>query len=579
LQYETFLAEESDCLNWCAVGVDHQLHTIIYGHHDFRAQPCMEREGYWRYLQRVIQKGIDIGADGFGFDNVCNTRIPDVCHCPQCRAAFVAYLKAKFRPDTPEGAKLATERFGFCVLDHIRLPTFNRWNPAVDCKIIINPVFQEWTDFRTDGLARRCQEIWHFIKGQRPDIMIEYNVYPALGENSAWIDGIDMHKLLPWMDASWNERFPKPPQITRDGAFWHRVHGYKLAEAYGCLIFTFHADLQRQPGPLSLAASECMMFNAGQIGGFGRINAFAAGGSPEADDVIQFRKAHGELFENTQSAAKVGVVESALSLARNCVEPRYVEIMSLISLLAGQVPFDLVPELTQERIAPYQALVLPDTEILTDEEARLLLAYVHQGGGLVFTGRTGAYDAWRRRRSELALSPLLNAAKRAKKIDLGADAAEAANVAQSAAPGVRLQGVYGKGRFVYISQLVPFKPFDYAKWSITDDLWNLPKNFAEFVEAVRFAQGETPIQVIGPKTLAAEIRTAPDGRTLIHLLNYRVGKAATGVRIKINGLKFKAAKVWMLGQPKLKVLKAAKTVTGMGLSVGVVPCYAVVELR
>jgi hypothetical protein len=123
LQYEAFLAEEPGMLSWCAVGLDGQPWTITYGHHDFRAQPCLVRQGYWRYFEKVLEAGLQIGGDGFGFDNVCNTKTPDICYCPECRRAFVEHLKARYRPDTPEGARRAEERFGFAVLDHVRLPT------------------------------------------------------------------------------------------------------------------------------------------------------------------------------------------------------------------------------------------------------------------------------------------------------------------------------------------------------------------------------------------------------------------------------------------------------------------------
>jgi len=594
LQYESFLAEEPGCLDWCAVDPNNQLLTIVYGHHDFRAQPCLLREGYWAYLRKVIQKGLEIGADGFGFDNVCNTKLPDVCHCPQCRTAFIAYLKAKYRPDTPEGAALAKERFGFSVLDHIRPPTFNSFNPARAYKILINPVFQDWTDFRTDALAHRFREIWEHIKSQKAGVMIEYNVYPPMTENAAWYDGIDMHKLLPWMDVSWNERPPAAPGITKDGHFWHRVHAYKLAEAYGRAICTFNAG--GTPGQISLAAVESMVFNGGHLGGFESITRFAEGAAPEADVPIAFRKSHPELFDNTRSAAKVGLVESALSLARNCVEPHHAELMAMSSLLARQVPFDIVPQLTAERIAPYNALVLCDVEILTDSETALLLDYVGAGGGLVFTGRTSLYDAWRRRRPEPSLAPILKAARGFDKIKFGADARENTNVTQSAKSGLVLKGNYGKGRFIYISRLVPAKPYDYANIRVADDLWVLPRNAKLFSEAVKYARGPQAIEVSAPPSLAVEVRIAPDGRTLIHLLNYKVGKPALPVSIDLllssaskanGGETLPRARVFILGQSGPKALKMTRTMQGRRstgqqvatLQVGAVPCYAVVEIE
>ncbi|MCL2648702.1 MAG: beta-galactosidase [Phycisphaerales bacterium] len=573
LQYETLLAEEPGCLDWCAVGPDGQLLTIIYGHHDFRAQPCLVRPGYWNYLKKIIRKGLDIGADGFGFDNVGNTRIPDVCHCPECRAAFVQYLKDKYRPDTPEGKARSLERFGFPVFDHMRPPSFNGFNPAVAYKIIINPVFQEWTDFRTDNLARRFQEIWHLIKSERPDIMLEYNVYPPMGDNAPWQDGIDMHKLFHYMDVCWNERFPAPARLLNDGQFHHRVHAYKLAESFNRLICTFHSDNAGTAGQLALGAAESLAFNGGHPAAFGLVADIAAGQRPETDTVIAFRKNYPQLFDNTRSAAWVAVYESALSLARNTVEPRYTEILALIALLQGHVPFDILTALSIDSLARYKTLILPDVEILTDDEAVVLLTFIQNGGNLLFTGRTGLYDAWRRRRSSPALAPLFTSLKISKPIPFGRDAGENTNFAQSAPPGIRLDGTFGNGRFVYISQLLPAKPYDYSLNIVPDHLWLPPKNAREFVTAVHSL---TPslFKLTAPSSLIIEHRTTPDGLTLFHLLNYNLSKPAASVTFEFN-IPLQSATIYVLN----KSPKSLTPTKSQKLTLPRIPIYAILELR
>jgi len=584
LQYEAFLAEAPDCLDWCAVGVDNQLHTIVYGHHDFRGQPCLVREGYWKYFEKVLKKGIAIGADGFGFDNVCNTKLPDACHCPECRAAFVAYLKDKYRPDTRAGAKLTQERFGFAVLDHIRPPLFNRWNPVSTCTSINSPVFQEWTDFRTENLARRVQDIWHCVKDKRPDIMLEYNVYPRFGSNAAWHDGIDMHKILPWMDLAWNERAPSVPRLTTDKCLWNRVHAYKLAELYGNAVITFHMDgmsnMDPTPGQQALSISESLTFNGGHIGGFGYLLSFIQRDQPEAEKLIAFRKAHGDLYEKTSSIAKVGLVESALNLARNCAGPHHTEIQSMISLMAAHVPFDLVSELTAEKIAAYDALVLPDVECMSNEEAAILLDYVRKGGGVVLIGRTGMYDAWRRRRQQSTLTEMLKASKNYKGIGSALDSHSAIDPSLPVKSGNAVfQGAFEKGRFAYLSQLIPVGPCACENEEINGSLWRIPGNFKEFSNAVRFVQGAPDIEVNGPQEVAVEIRATPDGRTLIHLLNYKIEKDSAPVRIHLKNRDVSGAKLFVAGQASPKTLKVIRNAKNLTLPVGRVPGYAVVELN
>jgi len=594
LHYETLLAEDEDMLSWCAVTEDGQTATIVYGHHDFRAKPCLVRNGYWDYFKKVLDKGLEIQGDGFGFDNVGNPAEPEACHCPECRRAFVKHLKARYKPHTKAGRKRTIERFGMAVLDHVRPPTFNRWNPAVTCRIIKNPVFQEWVEFKCENLRRRFEEIWRYVKKRRPEMLIEYNVYPPFGTNAQWFTGIDMHRLLPWTDASWNERPPRAPAFRDDGLFWHKAHSYKLAQAYEAVIFTGIGGSGEQ---FKLSAAECLAFNQGNLGNLGRPTAFAEGARPEADAFISFRKEHAELFEDTESVAEIGLAESATSLAYNSVEPHYAEVLAMGSLLANHLPFDLVPGFTsqtsptggsqtsptggEEALARYPVLVLPDVECMTDEEAEDLMEYVRCGGGLVLTERTSLYDAWRRRRREPALAPMLRSADGYTKVRFGAEAGENVNVAQSEAAGLMVRGTHGEGRFVYLSRLQPVEPFRYRieDSSIDASRWHLPRNAKQFVEAVRWAaQGQFTIEASGPQGLAVEVRRAADGRLLVHLLNYRLKKPASRVSIRVRGPEVSRARLWTPGEKTAKRLKRQKSGKSVRVTVGSVSRYAILEL-
>lgn len=580
LQYETFLAEEPRMLTWCAVNEEGHLVTIVYGHHDFRAKPCLVRDGYWKYLKKVLDVGMNVvNGDGFGFDNVGNPTEPDACHCPECRRAFVQFLKRKYKPHTRAGRRLATERFGFAVLDHIRPPAFNRWNPAVTCRILKNPVFQEWVEFKCENLRRRFEEIWRYVKEHRPEMLVEYNVYPPFGTNSAWWTGIDMHRLAPWTDAFWNERPPRAPEFRSDGLFWHRVHAYKLAQTHRSVIFTSHEG--RDPEQFRLAVAECLAFNQGHPGGFGPSASFAEGARPEADAFIAFRNEHPELYQDTRSAAEVALVESPRSLAHNCVEPHYAQVLAMGSLLAGHLPFDLVPEPTEEALSGYAAVVLADVECLSDEEAQVLMDYVESGGGLVLTERTSLYDPWRRRRREPALAPLLREAPGYEKVRFGPEAGENINVAQREAGGLVLRGRCGRGRFTYLSRLEPVKEFSYRPEdsAIGPSYWHLPRNWKRFVDAVRWVGGSGfSIEVGGPQGLAAEARSRADGGLLLHLANYRLERAASRVTVTLRGRKVTAARLWSPAAKQAKKLTLQKKGRTVRVSVGTVRRYAVVEM-
>ena len=580
LQYETFLAEEPEMLSWCVLTEEEEYASIVYGHHDFRMKPCLVRDGYWKYFTKVLDMGMDVvKGDGFGFDNVGGATEPQACHCPECRAAFVEFLKAKYKPHTKAGRILATERFGFAVLDHIRPPTFNRWNPAVACRIIKNPVFQEWMEFRAEGLRRRFVEIWNYVKRRRPEMLIEYNVYPPFGSNSRWWNGIDMHRLAPWTDAFWNERPPQSPEFRADGLFWHKAHAYKLAQAYRSVVFTGIGGKDLRQSQLSMA--ECLAFNQGHLGHLGYPPAVARGARPEADAFIGFRAEHPELFEDTESVAEVGLVESSRSLACNSVEPHYAEVLAMGSLVAGHLPFDLVPTLSEEALSRYPVLVLADVECLSEEEAKDLMGYVESGGGLVLTERTSLYDTWRRRRRAPALEPLLAGAKGYENLRFGGEAGENINVAQSEGAGLVLRGTFGEGRFAYLSRLEPVKPFGYRLEddSINPSHWHLPKNYDQFVEAVEWVgKGGFTIHITAPQGLAAEARRPASGRLLIHLINYHLERAAYRVAVTLSGPKVTEAQLWTVPEKKPTVLRLRGSRAGVSLSVGRVDRYAIVEV-
>jgi hypothetical protein len=583
LQYETFLAEVPEMKEWATLDQHGEAYTIHYGHQDFRWIPCCSRPGYWEYYKKVLDAGLASGAGGFGFDNVENPMLPDICYCPECQKGFVEFLKAKYRPETPEGKKLTTERFGFAVLDHIRLPRFNVWNPPIAHAHLRNPVFQDWIDFRCENLRRRIEEIWRYVKSRKPEMMIEYNVYPPLGENAAFFQGIDMHRLLPWMDCSWNERPPSPSQFKSDGGFYHKVHAFKLAESYGNLSFTGHGEYSPTHAFFQIGLAEALAFNGGNITMLGYITHLAEGARKEADPFIEFRAKHPELYANTRSAARVGLVEHAPTLMLNCVEPHYAEVLAMNGLLAGQVPFDLVPELSPSRLSAYAALVLPEIECLSDAEAAELLRYIRNGGALVFTQRTGMFDEWRRRRSDSALSELLKSATKGR-------------------------GKFGRGRFVCIEQLEPVRPFDakafalesianrnaseyyphawdHAGYAITKEHWTLPRNQKEYLGALRWAAGDTGLTVSGPRHLIVEARypitgnspSTGKGELLLHLINYHPTKSASGVTVSLaSGCT--SAELFAPGSGRPKALKLGKSARSTNVRIGTVERYAVLRL-
>ena len=560
LQYETLLAECPDLLDWCVVTEEGRYAGITYDHQYFRYRPCTTREGFWKYMRKVIDVAIDeVKADGLGFDNVANTLEPESCRCPECRQAFVAFLKQKYRIDTAEGRRRATERFGFDVLDHVSPPTFNRWNAAYTCRVVRDPVMQEWIDFRCTNHTKRVREVWEYVKTRAPELVVEHNLYPGQGFNQPWWSGTSLPSLLPYLDVFWDEISPATPSFQK-GALMHRTHAMKLAESAGRLVFT--SSECAKPEAQRRAIAEVLTFNQGQPGAVGCCTPFGRGGLPGSDAILAFRRSHDELFAHTTSAAQVGFYDSAPSLRLNLVDPHYAQVLAFQSLLAGHVPFRLLTALDKDALSPAAVLLLPDTECMDETEAARITDYVRAGGGLVLTGRTGCFDHWRRQRPESLLAPLLGDA--------------------TGRAGTPRRATFGRGRVAWLPRLQETIAYNYGStdWAILPKYWHLPKNHAAFLQAVVWASADRSlVSITAPLGVAAETRRASDGRLLIHLLDYNTDRRAAAASIVLRGFHAGAARLWTPGgddRPRLVRVTAVRG--GTRLAVGSVRGYGIVEI-
>jgi len=81
-----------------------------------------------------------------------------------------------------------------------------------------------------------------------------------------------------------------------------------------------------------------------------------------------------------------------------------------VGLLAGHVPFDAVTALDAGELERYAALVLPDTECMSDAKCDTRTGSVHAGGGAALTGSTSKYNE-RRRRPRPGLDEMLSVAE------------------------------------------------------------------------------------------------------------------------------------------------------------------------
>ncbi|MFC0772396.1 alpha-amylase family protein [Terrimonas alba] len=80
------------------------------------------------------------------------------------------------------------------------------------------------------------------------------------------------------------------------------------------------------------------------------------------------------------------------------------------ALLEGRFVFDFihVNDLTPEGLKNYNALILPNIALLSNEQANNLKSFVNRGGSLLATFETGMYDEWGKPRNDFALSDIFD---------------------------------------------------------------------------------------------------------------------------------------------------------------------------
>ncbi|OWJ67402.1 alpha-amylase family protein [Inquilinus limosus] len=78
------------------------------------------------------------------------------------------------------------------------------------------------------------------------------------------------------------------------------------------------------------------------------------------------------------------------------------------ALLEARIPFEFLHEqnLTAERLKKFAAIVLPNTAMLSDAQAKAVEDYVAGGGAVVATFESGCFDEWGHRRAAPALARL-----------------------------------------------------------------------------------------------------------------------------------------------------------------------------
>ncbi|MBD3287821.1 hypothetical protein GF337_03380 [candidate division KSB1 bacterium] len=500
IMYETFFDEIPAARNW--IEVDQFGDPILrYSNRQFfRYAPCINNENYKAYLKKVIRYAVEeVKTDFIHFDNFGGLKEPKSCHCPVCTQKFREYLKEKY---DEEGLK---QRFGFSNLNNILPPQADRWAHNWDYSAIVDPVIQEWIEFRCISLSNALREMAQYIKSLNPETVVEVNFNPGLSGWNLALRGKSPKYILPNTEVVWTEE-RNTAEMTEDGRLVSEIRSYKMARMFDNIAFTWVGKSE-----LSLACGLAFNQTMGYIGEL----SFP----PMVLRYLDFYKQNRHHFTVTTDVADVAILRSFATMTYNFFAGVVSTTLFEQTLLQAKIPFDIIFDQHLNDLSQYKVLVLANQTCLSDEQLGVVRQFVENGGGLVFTENTSLYNERVWTRPQLGLADLFDS--------------ETAPTPDSEEKEIRES--VSKGRAVYIPIVQPAKPLPRDRDSFTSKHWYLPVNWRQLADAVRWAGNEDfSVVVEGPTSLLMNlVEQKKTGNLILHLLNFNANKPEKDIPVQI----------------------------------------------
>ncbi len=516
--------------DWCFVSArgQHQIYNGLYS-------TCPSGPYYQEKSFEIIAEVLDrYPIDGFFF-NWFNFSLRDysgtyhgICQCVHCRHRF-------------------QERYG------LDLPREEDWS---------NPAYLRWREYTRETLDDLAGRVRAFIKQRNPEtgLILRQNPDVIMHEVNNAVD-----RPLPlWV--YW------AGEVARESRTAHPEKPVTVNSVmFLDLPYRFSAE---QPGLVGLHLAQTLAQGA---------NPWAyVVGTPDQPDrknfgivgkMLRFHRDHTDYYAGLRSAAKVAIVSSTRSeegygRADGVKKVQQERRGVFRALIEGHVPFDILPDdflVAAEkdgRLARYEALVLPNVAALDDDQVATLDRYVENGGGLVATYDTAAFDGDGRPREELGLRSLGARRIVARREGPGAMRSGYLRVTRSEdLPGSEDTSFVALDRaFLYVEArpeavpsfaLIPpsrYGPPEKTYWEIETDhpglLWHshgrgrtayipwpigalffdlsLPEHRSILVRAVeQVSAGGRQVVTSAPPQVEIAVGEQPEsGRTIVHLINY-----------------------------------------------------------
>jgi hypothetical protein len=423
---------------------------------------------------------------------------------------------------------------GFTNLEGIRVPDFNLDAPPVGMPELKDPLMQEWTRFRCASLAEWWGETHAYIRQLNPEVALNGNATWEPARNAGFVYGVDVQQLFQSCEIPTTEE-GNGPLWTSDERLVSRIRSYKAARTLGRPLFALQSRslLNRQltedgrhgaakadyeEGLLVLGVAEALAYNDANLGIWNEEEAEEPG--PRVRPYIGFLRSHLKDLLDTTLVADVAILRSFASIEFNPAKCNVSTMLFEQALIQSKLPFGIIFDIHLKDLSKYKVLVLANQDALSDEQVDQIRRFAENGGGLVATEETSLLTEWRRRRNKFGLADVL-----------GFDAPPAAEARNA------LRREFGKGRVVYLPCIEPevTPPPAMMTYSFPNKYWKLPKNYAELLDAVRWAaREEFSASVEAPLWVTMELAEQKSTQTrLLHLVNFRIEEPVRDIAVKV----------------------------------------------
>ena len=362
---------------------------------------CQDNPSYVHYFKGVMRLVALGGYDGAYVDW---TKVHEgTCYCEHSRAAFRKYLQEKI----PAG--YLQKRYGITDLAQAEPPLDNT-----------QALWREWLLFRSASLSEFQREIRAAAREINPDFLLSGNINGGDYGNMAYINGDDMERMGEVEDFFYSE-------IQSGLRSVPRADGEVKVSNSGPLKFLAAAAMQKpvwmyciQPSTPKPIPNEKALFNLIKLSiaeAFANHNTFSVVretfGEPispmvhnGAEQIYAFFKENEENLVGAKLAANTAILCSINQFYSD--EFSYFNPASRVLADAGIAHVMTVErDLNAAELARYKTLILPYVPLMSDEQAKIVSAFVEQGGGLVVMGLSSSKDENGLARRNLGLSELL----------------------------------------------------------------------------------------------------------------------------------------------------------------------------